>query len=147
MKWRIVAVGKPALRFAREGIAEYEKRLRRHALCEIRSVRSGGGRAAEGVRLLEASEGCYRIVLDERGELPDTMEFLGKVDALERDGRVKTVAVLIGGADGHAAATREAVDWVMGLGRLTLQHEMALLLFLEQVYRVYTLKGGGPYHR
>lgn len=147
MKWKIIAVGKPSLKYAREGIAEYGKRLRRHASCEIVYLKDAGNAAATGERLRQASEGCYRIVLDERGALPDTFEFREKVDTLERDGAVKAVALLVGGADGHDAATREAADWVVAMGRLTLQHELALVVLLEQIYRIYNLKGGGPYHR
>jgi 23S rRNA (pseudouridine1915-N3)-methyltransferase len=147
MKWKVIVVGKPALKYARDGIGEYEKRLRRYTSCEIVYLKDAGSATATGERLRQASEGCFRIVLDERGDLPDTAAFRAKVDQLENDGAVKAVALLIGGADGHDAATREAADWVMGLGRLTLQHELALVVLLEQIYRIYNLKNGGPYHR
>jgi 23S rRNA (pseudouridine1915-N3)-methyltransferase len=60
---------------------------------------------------------------------------------------VKRVAFLIGGADGHEPATRAAADAVWALGRLTLQHELALVVLLEQLYRIQTIKRGEPYHR
>ncbi len=147
MKWKLIVVGKPALKYAREGVAEYAKRLRRYTSCEILYLKDTGGISALGERLRLASEGCFRIVLDERGELPDTVALRSKVDQLEAEGTVKTVALLIGGADGHDAATRESAEWVMGLGRLTLQHELALVVLLEQIYRIYNLKNGGAYHR
>jgi 23S rRNA (pseudouridine1915-N3)-methyltransferase len=60
---------------------------------------------------------------------------------------VKSVALLIGGADGHGPELRSRADWVWSLGRLTFQHELALVLVVEQLYRAYAIKGGLPYHR
>ncbi len=147
MNWRFVVVGKPSLAFARDGLAEYLKRLGRYTRAELLPVKSGGGAEAEGARLLRASEGCFRLVFDERGEPLDTAALVSRVDALEMDGAVKTVAVLIGGADGHTDELRETAGLVVSFGRLTLQHELALVAAAEQIYRVYTLKRGEPYHR
>jgi 23S rRNA (pseudouridine1915-N3)-methyltransferase len=58
-----------------------------------------------------------------------------------------TLAVLIGGADGHSPLLREKADWLWSLSPLTLQHEMAALLTLEQIYRAYSINRGLPYHR
>lgn len=145
MKWTILAIGKPALDYAKSGVAEYEKRLSRHGGVEIVTYREAG-RVENSRRLLEASEGCLRIVLDERGDLLTTAELSARVAAWELD-RVKRVAVLIGGADGHDTSVRSAADLVLGLSRLTLQHELALVVFLEQLYRVGTVRRGEPYHR
>ena len=146
MKWTILAIGKPALAYAKAGVAEYEKRLARHGGVEIVTFREAG-QAENSRRLLEASaEACLRIVLDERGELLTTSDLAARFAKWELD-RVKRVAVLIGGADGHDNSVHEAADLVLGLSRLTLQHELALVVFLEQQYRVGTLRRGEPYHR
>jgi 23S rRNA (pseudouridine1915-N3)-methyltransferase len=146
MNWRFVVVGKPSLAFAKDGLAEYLKRLGRYTRAEFVPVKMGDSED-EGDRLLRASQGCYRIVFDERGENLDTGALVKRVDSLEMDGTVKTVAVLIGGADGHSDAVRDAADLAISFGRLTLQHELALVAAVEQIYRVYTLKRGEPYHR
>ena len=88
-----------------------------------------------------------RIVLDERGEQVTSRALAGRLSAWEQSGTVKGVAVLIGGADGHTEELRSSADWLWSLSKLTLQHEMALLLVLEQLYRAYTIKAGTPYHR
>jgi 23S rRNA (pseudouridine1915-N3)-methyltransferase len=62
-------------------------------------------------------------------------------------GEVKTVAFLIGGADGHSAELREKSDRVLSLSSFTMQHELALLVLFEQLYRVASLASGSPYHR
>ena len=56
-------------------------------------------------------------------------------------------ALLVGGADGWDDATRQKADLLWALGSLTLQHELALLVALEQIYRAATIKAGTPYHR
>jgi len=145
MKWKIVIAGKPALKFAKDGIAEYEKRLRRFATVEIVIVRDGSSEDVSD-RLLKASEGCFRVALDERGESWTTMQFVDSVNTWEMQG-VKQVALLIGAADGHTAALRTQCDAALQLSAMTLQHEFALLLLLEQIYRVYNVKVGTPYHR
>ncbi len=145
MNWKIVAVGKPALLWAREGIADYCLRLTRMAKVEVVYVKEGSA-AEVDERLLKASEGCCRVVLDERGQTPDTEALRRKVDAWELAGQ-KRVALLIGPANGHTAAMRAAADELWALSKLTMQHELALTMLLEQIYRVYTIKRGEPYHR
>lgn len=145
MKWKILPTGKPALAYAKSGVEEYLKRLSRYATVELNPVREG--RAHEvAAALWRQSEGGVRVLLDERGALWSTEELRRQVDAWEMD-RVRQVSWLIGPADGHRSEDREQADAVVALSRFTLQHELALVLLLEQIYRVYTMKRGEPYHR
>lgn len=146
MQIRIVVAGKPALAYARQGVEEYFKRLQRSGGCEWIVVKAGLAEETSA-RLLERSQGCYRVAMDERGDLVTTRELASRLDKLEMRGEVKAVAFLIGAADGHTEELRRACDWVWALSPLTLQHEMALLVLLEQIYRVASIKSGSPYHR
>ena len=146
MHIRIIVAGKPALAYARAGVDEYLKRLSRFGACELVIVKAGS-RDEVSARLLERSQGCFRIALDERGERLGTRAFADKLDALALRGDVKTVAFLIGAADGHSQALRDACDFLLTLSAFTLQHELALLVLFEQLYRVASLKSGSPYHR
>jgi 23S rRNA (pseudouridine1915-N3)-methyltransferase len=85
--------------------------------------------------------------LDERGQQVSSRALASRVSTWEQSGSIKGIAILIGGASGHTEALREHADWLWSLSSLTLQHEMALLLVLEQMYRAYTIKAGTPYHR
>jgi 23S rRNA (pseudouridine1915-N3)-methyltransferase len=147
MKWRIIAAGKPALKYARDGIAEYEKRLQRYVGCEIVYVRPGNTQEETESRFEKAAEGSLRVILDERGALLTTEAFKQKVDAWELEGTVKAVSLIIGAADGHSDEFRKSADLLLGLSGFTLQHELALVVLLEQIYRVYTMKKGETYHR
>lgn len=146
MRFRIIVAGKPALAYARLGVEEYLKRMGRHGGCELAMVKAGDSQAVSA-RLLEASQGCHRVALDERGVTPTTREFASRLAAWESDGAVKTVAFLIGAADGHTPELRAACDMVLSLSKLTMQHELALIVLLEQLYRIASIKSGSPYHR
>lgn len=146
MQIRIIVAGKPALAYAKAGVDEYLKRLSRFGGHEMIVIKAGG-RDEVSERLLEKSQGCFRVALDERGECLTTRKFAERLDSLAMRGEVKTVAFLIGAADGHTEALRDACDLVLTLSPFTLQHELALLVLLEQLYRVASLKSGSPYHR
>ena len=146
MQIRVIVAGKPALAYAKAGVEEYLKRLSRSGGHEMVVIKAGN-REDVSERLLERSQGCYRVALDERGETLTTRGFAGKLESLEMRGDVKTVAFLIGAADGHTETLRQQCDLVISLSPFTLQHELALLVVLEQLYRVASLKSGSPYHR
>ena len=145
MDIQVLAAAKPTLSYARAGVEFYCERLKPLGRVELRYVKDGG-REEVSARLLKASEGCLRIALDERGRNLSTRQ-------LERQWRewqlrsVKRVAFLIGAADGHTEALRTACEHVISLGQHTMQHELALLVLLEQIYRIHTLLAGSPYHR
>jgi len=143
VKIRILAIGKPKLRYAADGIAEFQKRLARSCKLEIHYLKEGD----DTRQLLARSEGTHRIALDERGLRPTTNELVKRIDALEQRGDIKTLSFLVGGADGHAEEVRQASHLVLSLSSLTLQHELALVVLLEQLYRVFSIKRGEPYHR
>ncbi len=145
MNWFIFAIGKPKLGFARQGVEEYAGRLRGFAPVKLEYLKAST-REAESALLLARSEGMFRIVLDERGEEPASRAIAAKIATWEQES-VKSVALLVGGADGHTDALRRAAGWTWALSKLTLQHELALVVLYEQLYRAYAIKAGLPYHR
>lgn len=147
MKWKVLAIGKPSLAYARTGIVEYLSRLKHYAPVDFQYLKDAGSIEGNAKRLREASEGCLRMVLDERGKSLTTSELVDWVKGQAMDGSVKQVAVLIGGAEGHSEEMRQQADILLNLSKLTLQHELALLTFMEQLYRVHTVIRGEPYHR
>jgi 23S rRNA (pseudouridine1915-N3)-methyltransferase len=145
MKWQVIVVGKPALSWARAGLEDYARRLMRMAQVELVILKEGSP-AQVAQRALEASKGTWRIVLDERGKDLTSADLAGWVQRQE-NASLKRVSVLIGGADGHDESVRGAADECWRLSKMTLQHEMALVLFYEQLYRAYGITKGDPYHR
>jgi 23S rRNA (pseudouridine1915-N3)-methyltransferase len=145
MNWKILAVGKPALPWARQGIDDYRERCARYTKVDLEYLKDGPRPQLEE-RFLKASEGSRLIVLDERGQRLTTGDWHAAVDRWELAG-TKRATLVIGGADGHSQALRDRADEVWSLSALTLQHELALVVLLEQIYRVYSIKRGEPYHR
>ena len=145
MRLHILAIGKPRLAYAKSGIEEYVARLSPRGGVEIVSLKSGT-REEESKMLLARSEGMFRVVLDERGDRIPSRAFAQKLAQWEVH-RTKSVAFLIGGADGHSDELRKKADWRWSLSPLTLQHELALVVLLEQIYRARCINAGTPYHR
>jgi 23S rRNA (pseudouridine1915-N3)-methyltransferase len=146
VNWKIFAAGKPALAYAKSGIAEYLKRLKRGAKVELIYLKAGDSESVSR-DLLARSEGTFRIALDERGREWNTADLVKKIDTWEMDPGIKTISLLIGASDGHTKQLRQDANAVWALSPLTLQHELALVVLLEQIYRAYTIKRGEPYHR
>jgi len=145
MRLHVFSIGKPRLAFAKAGIEEYLARFPAKNGIEVESLRASDS-AGESKALLSRSEGLFRVVLDERGEGITSRQLAQKLSGWEMQ-RVKGVAFLIGGADGHTDELRAAADWRWSLSPLTLQHELALVLLLEQLYRARCILVGTPYHR
>ena len=99
MQFLILAAGKPALGYAREGVELYLNRLKPFGKTELKLVNDGSSKDVSE-RLLAASEGCLRIAMDERGELW-TPEKLVKLARDWQMRSVRRIAFLIGASDGH----------------------------------------------
>jgi len=145
MHWRIITVGKPALPWARAGLEDYLGRLRRVARVEHVVVKEGPRDQVEA-QLLQASADSLRIVLDERGKARRSLELARWIEQHDLHG-TKRASLIIGGADGHSPALRERADDCWTLSSFTLQHEIALVILAEQLYRAYSILRGDPYHR
>ncbi len=108
MRWRIVAVGKPRLAFARDGITEYLTRLRCFSTVDVETVKASTPER-EGPSLLSLSENCFRLVLDERGKALTSRALAAEIERIEA-GPHKTCALIVGGADGLAPEVKRALS-------------------------------------
>jgi 23S rRNA (pseudouridine1915-N3)-methyltransferase len=116
-------------------------------LAESRLGTAPERRADEARRLLKAAEGAdLLLVLDERGQQLGSDAFARWLSQ-RRDARVRHMAVLIGGADGHGEAVVAAAGLRLSLGAMTLPHGLARAVIAEQLYRASTILAGHPYHR
>ena len=153
MKAVLLRVGKGRTKWADTAVEDYSRRFRsRMPYVEqlIRPATHRGDvaatRAEEGQRILAAlRSGDRLIVLDERGELASTEDLTGWIDHAARDG-VGRVVFAVGGPFGHSPAVRSRADHVLALGRIVLNHELARVVLVEQLYRASTLMWGGSYH-
>jgi 23S rRNA (pseudouridine1915-N3)-methyltransferase len=150
----IIMVGKTREAFVKEGLDFYAKRLRPFFKLNLKSVREEKERKKLAAEIIKTREGdrlraqippkAYTVALDPRGKEYTTEEFAAWLAKREEDGR--PLVFLIGGHLGLDEATLAAAHEKLALSRLTLTHELARLVLLEQLYRAKTILTGHPYH-
>lgn len=146
MKITLVVVGKLKEKFLVAGVEEYLKRLRKFARVEVREVPECRTLAEEGQRLLSlVPQDSWLCVLDVAGELLTSEDFAKKIAALNLDG-VSNLTFAIGGAFGLSDELRRAANFRLSLSPMTLTHQMARLVLVEQIYRAFKINRNEPYH-
>jgi len=150
----VAAVGRLRERHWQAAQDEYTRRLGHYTdfqLVEVkdvvgRSLPDAAAAAREGAALLAAAPRGARVLLmtAEGRQLssPDLAAWLQT--QLEQYG---ALAFLIGGPVGFDPATIAAAHEQLALSRLTLPHELARVVLLEQLYRAFTIIHGEPYHK
>ena len=132
---------------------DYEKRLSHFARCEIVEIRERAGSGSKtGIdkdsksisdRL---SNGAVTVLLDPEGSNWSSPQLAAQIQRWENQG-TKEVAFIIGGPHGVSPELAARVQQRWSLSRLTLTHEMARVILLEQLYRAYTIIHGLPYQK
>lgn len=151
LRYDILAVGKLKRGFYRTGCDHYLQRLGGFANAQVIELKEGRGahadeiRAAEGELILARTSGRM-IALDERGERLRSRDLADRIASWAVQG-TSHLTFVIGGAEGLADAVKERADAVWRLSDLTLPHDLARLVLLEQLYRAETIRVGHPYHR
>jgi 23S rRNA (pseudouridine1915-N3)-methyltransferase len=116
---------------------EYVKRFRRYGTLKVvESDREGARQWPDSAR--------WRVALDERGMQPTSEELARLLQ--EWTMRHGEVAFAIGGAHGHDPQALAAANAQLSLGRITLPHQLAHLVLVEQLYRAASILAGSPYH-
>ncbi|MCZ7643767.1 MAG: 23S rRNA (pseudouridine(1915)-N(3))-methyltransferase RlmH [Planctomycetota bacterium] len=151
MKLVLLCVGKLRGAPARALCEDYAARLARYGPFELREVKPAKAaepsRAAaeEGARLREALlPGDTVWILDERGAQCTSVELARKLSQLENRA-CRRLVVVLGGAYGLDPETKRAGS-LLGLSKLTFNHELCRAIALEQLYRARTIQRGEPYH-
>jgi len=85
------------------------------------------------------------VLLDSRGKSLTSEEF-AEFLAHRQERNPQPLVLAIGPADGFHADTRKAASAMISFGKMTLTHELARVVLLEQVYRAFTILKGHPYH-
>lgn len=145
MKIRIAWIGRtkePAIASLSE---EYLKRISRYAPVEALVLRDEADLLAKCQISGKAGQKSTLVLMDQRGK-EFSSEQLAKFLGDYQDSNPLPLVFAIGGADGFSPAARAAAQVVMSLGKLTLAHELARVVLLEQVYRAFTIMKGHPYH-
>lgn len=152
MRFRIIWTGKTRDSRLRALIDDYYERLAHFVRCEITELRESGNDDKSGIdrdtkRISDAlRSGALTVLLDPEGTEWTSQQLAEQVRSWEGKG-IKEVAFVIGGPRGLSKDFATRVDKRWSLSRLTLTHEMARVLLLEQLYRAYTIVHGLPYQK
>ena len=89
---------------------------------------------------------AYNILLDEKGEKYDSLEFANFLMKLRDDGTI-CLSFLVGGADGSKTEAIHSSDKLLSFGSMVWPHMLVRVMLIEQLYRCATIISGLPYHR
>lgn len=143
MKIKVAWIGKTKDAAIQSLTDEYLKRLSRYAEVEGVALKD------EATVLKLCAPGARHrhtlVLLDGRGKQFSSEElarFLGDY----QDRNPLPLLFAVGGADGFSDQARQSSTLVLSLGKMTLAHELARVVLLEQLYRSFTILKGHPYH-
>ena len=156
MNITIICVGKLKERFWTEACAEYLKRLSAYAQVTVKEIpdvdpaKAGGVAGSlekEGAGILAAiPPRAHVFLLAIQGRQRSSEEFSERIDDLALSG-VNDLAFIIGGSDGVNRAVQDAAHETFSFGKITLPHNLARVVLLEQIYRAFKISRGEPYHK
>jgi 23S rRNA (pseudouridine1915-N3)-methyltransferase len=153
MRLRIIWTGKTRDAHLKALIDVYLQRLLHFVKCEVSEFRESSGaqkrtgidrdskRISDGLR-----QGAINVLLDPRGSEWTSEQLADELKGWQDKG-VKEVTFVIGGPSGVSEELSALADKRWCLSKLTLTHEMARVVLVEQLYRAYTIIHGLPYQK
>ena len=138
MKISLITVGPARAAEVSEAIVDYEKRLGHYT--DFESVQTSEEKLP---KLLDAYDRVF--LLDETGASYTSKSFASFMEKQLNAG-LQRIAFVIGGAFGFSPAARERADSLISLSSLTFPHRLVPLIFLEQLYRAFTIIRNEKYH-
>lgn len=155
MKITLLVVGKTDELYLQDGIDKYIKRLKHSVkfkqqiipdIKNSKNLSEEEQRRKEGLLLLQNINHLdYVILLDEHGKKLRSIEF---AQFIEHKGitNVNNLVFVIGGPYGFDKMVYSRANEKLSLSPLTFSHQMIRLLFIEQLYRAFSIIRGDPYH-
>lgn len=154
MKIKLIQIGKTHFSFVDEGVKLFENRLKHYckfeqAVLELpakyRSAEASAVKKMEGELLLKQFlPADYVILLDEKGQVYDSRKFAAFIEKTQM--HHASIVFVIGGAFGFSDEVYVRANSKLSLSAMTFSHQLIRLIFLEQLYRAYTIIKGEPYH-
>ena len=155
MKITLLTVGKTDKDWVKQGIDIYASRMKHYfpfSIVEIPELKNASSlsqdqiKTKEGELILKNVKPADDVILlDERGREFSSMEFAKALqDKISYTG--KDIVFVIGGAYGFSEAVRQRSNLKISLSRMTFSHQMVRAIFVEQLYRAFTIMKGEPYH-
>lgn len=155
MRIKIICIGKTGKSFLEAGEEEFWKRLKHYVKIErieIPDIKNTKGLTISQIRFLEGKELLAKIatndsvfLLDERGTQLSSIDFSDLLQQKQNLG-IKSLVFIIGGAYGFSPEIYSTIQNSISLSKMTFSHQMIRMIFLEQLYRAFTILRNEPYH-
>ena len=155
MKILLLVIGKTDDEYLITGIKKYVGRLGHYVSFEMKEIPDIRNRKTLSEEQQKKSEsflllsqfqsGDYIILLDENGKQFTSVEFSENLEKLMASGS-KRIVFVIGGPYGFSQEVYAKANAKMSLSPMTFSHQMVRLIFVEQLYRAFTILKGEPYH-
>lgn len=155
MKIKLICVGKTNFNFLKTGEEEYSKRLAHYCsytridipeLKQVKSFTQEEIKLREGELILsKIQSGEQVILLDDKGKSYNSITFANHLEKKALHGS-SAITFIIGGAYGFSSAVYLKSDEQISLSEMTFSHQIIRLIFLEQLYRAFTIIKGEKYH-
>ncbi len=152
----LLAVGKCRQLHFRNAAQDYAQRLKHYAVyseIEVKETRAAGHVPInsvlhqEGERLIQAlPKGSYAIALHPAGQTSTSEALSKRLSTLTGQGK-NHLTFMLGGAFGLSEDVLAQANWCLSLSAMTFPHELARVILLEQLYRVFTIMRGESYHK
>lgn len=155
MKITLIVIGKTDRSYLKDGCEIYMSRLGHYVTfryVEIPDIKGASSLSREQIKEKEADlilkmirPSDELVLLDERGRERSSEEWAHHLEErFSRDPR--DMVFVIGGPYGFSKRIYDAAGSMISLSRMTFSHQMVRLIFLEQLYRAFTIMRGEPYH-
>ena len=155
METVLITVGKTRAPFVRDGIEAYAGRLRHYlqfSINELPDIKASGNLSQKEIKDKEGRlildriiSSDYVVLLDEKGDEYTSEAFADRMRKLMNSGR-KRIVFVVGGPYGFSGDVYNRADAKLSLSKMTFNHEMVRMFFVEQIYRAMTILRGEPYH-
>lgn len=144
MKLKVAWIGKTKEAAIQSLTAEYLKRLTRYAEVEGLELRDEAALLQFAAGKSHSKQRHTLVLLDSLGRQMSSEELANFL--WQQIERAAPVVFAVGDADGFSSEARGSANTVISLGKMTLAHELARVVLLEQLYRAFTILQGHPYH-
>lgn len=151
----LICIGKVKEKYILEGIGEFEKRLKSYIKFELIELREDGndGNRLESINkesknILEIinKKKAYNILLDIKGKSLSSEDMASNLEKLTVLGN-STFNFIIGGSYGVSDELKKIVDFRLSFSKMTFPHQLMRLVFIEQLYRWFSILKNTKYHK
>lgn len=154
MKIKLIVVGKNTDKNIISGFEDYLNRIKHYVPFEVivipeikntKKLSIEAQKKQEGELILKQLQTTDTVVLlDEHGKEWRSVEFASWIEKQQQS--VRSLVFVVGGPYGFSDDVYHRNNEKISLSKMTFSHQMIRLLFVEQLYRAYTIISGQPYH-